>query len=186
VGTSDQLIALCNIRRKVRQSQKIGWVLWWHGFSVGEQYWKKQLESRAASYDKSLPIVIAAIRDELSDYHSGLFAHLRKVRIRNVLFRQLRKRLGRERFDNFLFLLTEILQGNFDGWPPGIVPNDPDLIRDKMTFDRALGLFRARSEADIKNNPGLHDDVENVLVTLSRRLGGSHCRAYRTNQARKN
>lgn len=191
-GTSDQLIALCVIRRKVRRLKDVGWYLWWSGFPVAEKYWKAALKKRAASYGKNVTKIIAAIQSCIDDdglgHNSGFLSRMRTMRLRNILFRQLRKRLGPDKFDNFLFLMVEILQGHFEGWPDGTA-DDADLASQKMTIDRALGLFRIRNEKDLTATPHnqddsvnrkrriekakLYDDVKKSLALLSDRLRGA-------------
>jgi hypothetical protein len=165
IGTGRQVVVLCLLRRKSRRSADLGWLLWWLGFSVEARCWKMPLGKVASWHDTTVPRIIRLAA-------SWPFAGLRTRRVRDVLFRQLRKRLGPDRFDNFMGRLLEILQGQFEGWNAGASPDDQDLVRDKMTIDKALGLSRAQSDTAIAQNPRLYDDVEQALILLSGRLGG--------------
>jgi hypothetical protein len=165
VGTGRQVVVLCLLRRKFRRSTALGWLLWWLGFPVDEKHWKASLHRVASWYDAAIPKLLSSSLQ--------LFAVLRTLRIRNVIFRRLRKRLGADRFDNFMGLLLEILEGRFDGWSASASPKDPDLVTDKITMDRALGLFRARNTRTVEENAELYDDVERALVLLSARLGST-------------
>jgi hypothetical protein len=172
-GTGNQVIAVCRIRKVFGRSVDVHWLLWWLGFPIDDKYWKGSMHRASDWYDRVVPKLIGWFnRDEHQNGGSLLFRALRSMRVREMLFRQLRRRLGEDKFDSFINLMLEILEGKFDGWNAGASFDDQDLIRDKMTADRALGLFRARGGKEIEKNPHLYDDVEKALILLSGRLGG--------------
>ena len=175
-GTGDQLVALCAIRKRFRRTRDVGWMLWWSGFPVAEKFWKEQLERHAARYDRLVPRIVKEIqlsmRDAEDSRHNGLLGRLKEMRIKSILFRQLRKRLGRAHFGTVLFLTIEILQGNFEGFSIA-ASDDVDLLQEKIATDRALGLFRARSTEQVEQNPDRYEDVGKALTTLSCRIGGT-------------
>lgn len=169
-GTTNQTVALCKIHQKYRFAKNIGWQLWWLGFAVDQKYWKSILNDRAVGLDKYIPKIIKAIKR--NNDAAGRFTKWRIARTRNFLFRQLRKRLGPDDFDGFISLMATILDGTFDGWNAGGASDDPDLIRDQATVDKALGLRRLKFKPKEETKPQTYEDVEAVLVMLSSRLGG--------------
>jgi hypothetical protein len=177
-GTGDQLLVLCAICQRVRRSKDRGWMLWWLGFSVDEPFWKDILIKSAGWYDRTIPKILKLLgpdnETENSQNWSWLLTKLRTVRIRNVLFRQLRKRLGPIYFDEFIGIIIDILEGQFEQRNAAGSLDDDDLIRDKIMIDKGLGLSRFRSVEQLKkdDNAHLYDDAENALRLLSSRLGG--------------
>lgn len=171
IGTSNQVIALCEVSQKYHRLKDIGWQLWWFGFSVDQKYWKSVLNDRAVWLDKYILKFIKAVKRE--NKTANRFTKWRTARTRNFLFRQLRKRLGPYNFDGFINLIVSILDGTFDGWNAGATSDDPDLFRDKVMVDKALGLHRQKqNKPQTKSKSQNYDDVEAVLVMLSARLGG--------------
>lgn len=169
-GTSAQLIALCNLRAKNRRLSDLGWCLWMLGFDVREAFWKDRLKNVAAWHDKISPVILRVLRPE---NNKNFLVKLIALRTRNVLFRQLRKRVGTSNFESLVGLIGRILDGSFDGWTFANDSSDDDLIRDKLLAEKALGLNRFKSAEQIVRNPRAHDVVEEVLIMLSARLSGT-------------
>jgi hypothetical protein len=166
-GTRFQVVVLCSIRKEFGRSINVGWLLWWLGFSVHQKHWKALLRREALRYDETIPQLNRLIKQGEN------LESLRTLRVRNVVFRQLRKRIGADKFADLFGLISVILQADFYGWNSGVGTNDPDIVRDKLTMDRALGLFRAENKQAIEKNTHLYDDVEQALTLLSSRLGGA-------------
>ena len=106
-GSGDQLLALCTICQRFRRAQDRGWFLWWLGFSVGEVFWKDALNNSAGWYDAIIPRILSLLSSDngidISQNGSWPLSKLRTVQIGDVLFRQLRKRLGPSYFDAFMY-----------------------------------------------------------------------------------
>lgn len=174
--TGDQLLALCEIRRKIRRIRSVGWRLWWRGFCVHEKYWKTWLRKLAREYDVLGPQIAECLfqnhNREISDRGFKIFRKLRdaRTRIRIAPFRQLRKRVSPEDWETFMRLIFEIQSGTFAGWNVATALDDPDLTRDKATLVRGLGLHRARSDRIAGSKPWLEGDIDQPLVTLARSL----------------
>lgn len=175
-GTGDQLLILCAIRQRIRRSKDRGWFLWWLGFSVDEKIWKDILTRSAIRYDRIIPKVLKLLSSDIgaenSEKGSWFFKKLRTARIRNVLFRKLRKRLGPKYFDEFIGIVINVLEGQFDQRNAAASSDDEDLVHDKIAIDKGLGLSRSRAVEQIKQSPHLYDDAEDALKLLSTRLGG--------------
>ena len=177
IGTSDQLLALCALRRSFRRSTAVGWLLWWHGFRVNDRYWKLPLRKLAASHDKIAPSLIRLVTTddaiESAPRTFRLFQRLRMMRVGNALFRQLRKRVGQGYFDTVMARLLEILAGDFEGWSAGAEFDDPDVQHDKSAIRKALGLAPPPGRNPAASHGVDDEEIEQVLVLVSARIGGA-------------
>jgi CRISPR associated protein Cas1 len=121
VGTADQLVALLNIQAKFYRSIDIGWRLWWLGFLVDEKYYLQHLKSWAVRYDELMPKIVKSLGSQ------GDLRAIWSTRMRNSIFRQLRRRVGKNDFDLVLSYIVRILKGDFDGWDSYVDPEDDGL-----------------------------------------------------------
>jgi hypothetical protein len=164
-GSGNQLVALCKFRVTHHRAADIGWLLWWFGFSVDEKYWRGTLIGCATQYDKMMPAIFSFLSSD------GAFSTIRKLRIRNGLFRQLRKRVGPKDFDRVMSIIVQILNGEFDGWEVSFDHRNNDLVRDRAAVNKALGRFR-RGNNYLGDHQWIDDEIESAFVLMSGRLGG--------------
>jgi hypothetical protein len=167
-GSGDQLIMLCIIRQNLRRSNDIGWSLWWLGFLVDEKYWMGPLRALATLYDKKLATEIMLSNRE------GRLSNLRTHRTSNVLFRQLRKRLGPRDFEILIAYVGEIIGGRFEGWSVSFDSREDDVSRDKTAIRKALRSKARRKAESPADNCEFDSNIESTLVLLSSRLGDLH------------
>jgi hypothetical protein len=167
-GSGDQLLMLCIIRQKYRRSSNVGWLLWWLGFSVDENFWMGALKSLAALYESKLAIAIN------SAHRRAGISDLKKYRTPNVIFRRLRKRVGPEDFDIVMTCFAEIINGQFDGWGLSFDKRKEDAQREKTAIGKALGITIQRKVKNADGNSDRDTEIETALLFLSNRLGGLH------------
>jgi hypothetical protein len=170
-GTFDQLCRLIDLKKTIRSSKRLKWTLWWVGFPIHPQFWRQYLQGTAERFDKAVPYLLGKLADE--NEQTGFLKELRTSKNRDVLFRQLRRRLTGRFFGSFVFMILEILQGEFRGWSRAGLADDPDMLHDRTVVDRAFGLSPPATTKAISRNPIMHGDIERALDFLSSRLGGA-------------
>ena len=172
LGTGDQLVALCRIRQELRKSKDIGWRLWWLGFDVNQELWKERLQAEAQSFNKTAPCLVKLIQsDEIENSGFSFASIIKNLRVRNMVFRQLRKRVGEKGFDFFMGFMADILSGEFTGWTGSFDQADTDNQLETIIMDKALGFAEARKKLPPNNQPWLDSDIEKAFDLLASRLG---------------
>jgi hypothetical protein len=146
-----------------------------------KEFWLGRLRSLATLYDTRLSIDfgLATRGDHISD--------LKTHRTTNVIFRRLRKRVGPpDEFNSLTSSLTEIVNGQFEGWSMSLAGHgkddsldkeaivretldgrDKDILRDKKVIGKALGI-KVKDAVQISKYP---PKIEPALQLLSDRIG---------------
>ena len=170
-GTGNQLCRLCEIHKTFRKAEHCGKTLWWLGFPVTAQYGRDALNQRAVQHGKIMPRLIALVLGPTNDKTKSLSLtlNLKLVRTTDKVFGALRRRVGTN-FPDFMNFIAVLLEGDFDNrWSSRV--DDEDIAQERLTIDRAFGLWRAKNLADVMRRPELHSDVEKIFGMLSDRLG---------------
>lgn len=137
------------------QPGKVRWQLWWEGWPIETTRIRADLADRcgeiaalvAAMWCDGQPT--AFCQDQVTAMAAGNLPSP---------LRQVRQRVGRERFAATCFLLLELLAGTFTGW------NGPVMRAD---FLRATGLDRGRQDRIGTAPPWLRGSLDAQLRTLS-------------------
>ena len=174
-GTSDQVIALCAIRRNHRSSNDVGWLLWFRGFAVAPKYWRGALAEGAAWLDTMTNELIRHYHTQVDMGIGGYLQKIKAARTRNIPFRRLRKRLGPELFEQFVGLMISVLDGSFADWQTELASDDSDLARDYTLIAKALGFNKSKHANKATSEQVTYDDLHNVFITISSRLSGPSC-----------
>lgn len=160
-GTTAQLCRVLELRASMLkagrrfQPGKVRWQLWWEGWPIdAERIWA-DLSVRC---DETAALVAAMWRDgEPTPFCREQVAAMAAGTLPTPL-REVRQRVGRERFTETYFLLLELLAGAFRGW------DGPERRAD---FLRATGLDRGRHDRIGTVAPWLRGSLDSQLRTLS-------------------
>jgi hypothetical protein len=154
--TKRQLVRLCQLHRHEKRLGHIGWALWWEGYAIDTTVARSFLTDVAGDLDKTLSKVRWLLADE--DATNVLFEKSVTTRISHALVRQVRKRVGSQRFPQVIDLILRVAIGSFSGYA---------LYSDEQeVFERGLGIDRARTDRVYLAPPWLQDSEE-PLVRLS-------------------
>src|SRR5260370_5794563 len=134
----------------------IRWALWWEGYAIDTAVVRSFLAYVAGDLDKTLSKVRWLLADD--DAANVLFEKSITTRISHALVRQVRKRVGRQRFPQVMDLILRVSIGSFSGYA---------LYSDEQeVFEKGLGVDRARTDRMYLSPPWLPDSGE-PLVRLS-------------------
>lgn len=160
-GTTAQLCRVLELRASMLkagrrfQPRKVRWQLWWESWPIdAERIWA----DLSARCDETAALVAAMWRDgEPTPFCREQVAAMAAGNLPSPL-REVRQRVGRERFTETYFLLLELLAGTFPGW------DGPERRAD---FLRATGLDRGRQDRIGTVAPWLRGSLDAQLRTLS-------------------
>jgi len=151
-----QLVRLCQLHRQEKRLGHISWALWWEGYSIDTTVARSFLGEVANDLDKTLSKVRWLLADD--DAANVLFEKSVTTRISHALVRQVRKRVGSQRFPQVVDLILRVSIGSFTGYA---VYSDEQEV-----FEKGLGIDRARTDRMYLAPPWLQDGEE-PLVRLS-------------------
>lgn len=174
-GTGHRVLTILDIcKGRRRPIDFIAWNLWWRGISVPEKYIAEELRKAAEWYDPA----IAAIRKffypmrncEMSDAGFTFIERIAnaQTRLREQLFRQIRKRVMGDGRQTAIALVIELISGRFEPFIDSQL--DDDAARNRDILDRALGLHNARRDRLAGVPPWLTADVSQTLADVSHAL----------------
>lgn len=151
-----QVVRLCQLHRHEKRLSHIRWALWWEGYAIDTTVARSFLAYVAGDLDKTLSKVRWLLADD--DAANVLFEKSITTRISHALVRQVRKRVGRQRFPQVMDLILRVSIGSFSGYA---------LYGDEQeVFEKGLGVDRARTDRMYLAPPWLQDSEE-PLVRLS-------------------
>jgi hypothetical protein len=146
------------------QPGKVRWQLWWEGWPVEPTRIRTDVSDRC---DEVAAFVAVMWRDgEPTPFCREQVAALAAGNLSTPL-REVRQRVGRERFTETYFLLLELLSGAFHGW---------DAPERRTDFLRATGLDRGRQDRIGTAQPWLRGSLDAQLRTLSQLIQPSAMR----------
>jgi hypothetical protein len=160
-GTSAQLCRLLELRAATLkagrrfQPGKVRWQLWWEGWPVESTRIRAGLSEQCNEIASFVAVMwrdgapTAFCRERVAAVAAGNLP---------TPLREVRRRVGRERFTETYFLLLELLAGAFHGW---------DAPERRTEFLRATGLDRGRQDRIGTAAPWLRGSLDAQLRTLS-------------------
>jgi len=171
LGTHHQLIALMRKRKEKRQTEYVGWALWWDGYAVADSYWKEPLIQCAQNWDRLRQLVkgrnTARDNPELSDEFLHSVESLQTTELRAGLFSHFRKRIGR----NFESAMASLFRFAFGGFQSTFLdPDSEDYQQDEKILGQALGFRRLNVLRSFGVSSWLPETIVPILVTASQAL----------------
>ena len=158
-GTTERVLAICQIMKTHRSLRDVAWRLWWEGANVDDRIAREQLEDSARALridfekfiDDAGPTAAAEdFLDQASD-----------ARLPSRPLRWARRRLGADNYDSFLDSLLSVAAGRADEL------NDADI----EMLDRGLGFDSARTDLLISGEPWLTGDARSDFVAIGGLFG---------------
>lgn len=175
MGTGDQLVTLCRIRKRKRQLRFAGWKLWWEGFSVAPIHSRGRLAETAGVMDRF--VGLASSDDEVPSAKAvnAIDRWTKKnLRTKSRLFGRLRNRIGRKNMPGLGYTLIEVAIGSFSELAFADAP-DTDAQRNREVLSKAFGIRardrakRARDESSTGEANPVGEFIE-MLARISRRF----------------
>jgi hypothetical protein len=167
-GTLRQAIACSILMKRFRSVERVGWELWMRGFAVSESYWRNPLgEAHEAFRDlQSESVEAADMNDDgppmLSDKAEENIAKVSQLRDPRPALRLARRRLGRQRFKEFLSIAISAMIGGFKLSDRGANESaDPAHL-----LARLVGTEPAKNKARIPSSPFLTVSGQAVAENL--------------------
>jgi hypothetical protein len=179
VGTVTRVLDLCALRKKWRRDVDVAWGLWWAGYDVPEAFVRGPLEQVAATSREAIRQLRellgksdsngnATTDDDLPDAFFDFFDFvdtMGSARSTRKVIMQARKRVGRERFPQFIQVLVEIMAGTFTGYRVDPVTDTAD--EERWIVETGLGIARGRTDRLADAGPWLTGDSGVELAALS-------------------
>lgn len=160
-GTTAQLCRVLELRAATLEAGRrfqlgrVRWRLWWEGWPVDAEKIRRDLSNRC---DEISALVAAMWRDgEPTPFCREQVATMAASNLPSPL-REVRQRVGRERFVAVFYMLLELLAGTFQGW---------DAAERRTEFLHATGLDRARLDRIGMEPPWLRGSLDAQLRALS-------------------
>lgn len=154
-GTGRQLLTLCRARQQVRSIDDLGWALWWEGYEVDLALVHTALKGALDHHTKAITFMRKAKN------HNKLVDQAADLRLRTKFERQLRKRVGKDRFPSFMRVVSEVAAGRFKGFAEDVVTGS--TAEEVEIIDRGLYLDRARKDQIRDAGPIFSGDTEQLL-----------------------
>ncbi len=177
-GSTEQLLALCELRKKCRSLDTICWGLWWRRYPVSEsrirRLFEGQLAFPTAVRDRLQRDDEAAERDDDEDF-GFLIEEAGRGRLSSPSMRLIRKQVGSANFPKLLVILTNLFTGidpyMFDGDSEILVraladDNSSDAAVSPVDISRAFvphKLSSALKAASIQDLEAARDEIRSVF-----------------------
>jgi hypothetical protein len=160
-GTSDRFVAGRRIHEQEKLLDRVAWRLWWDGFPVEMNTVRSFLIERGRWWDER----VAGLTDEngeLSEEVQEFLAESEVAHLDEPVLRQIRRRLGKEKFADFLeLLLRSVVLGE------GIAEKRSlDLV------DRGLAFNEGRKPSPFTGQPWIVGPLDEDLAAIHRIIAG--------------
>lgn len=109
---TDRAAAISRLLKQSRNFDDVRWRLWINDYAIGSEHLRSQLLAAAAAFDFVISIFKRILDDDSEQQDTAEQIFLAQISIR--FFRQLRKRVGRSRFESFFFEIMQIGTSQFD------------------------------------------------------------------------
>lgn len=171
---SDELeraVVIAQLLKQRRSFDDVLWRLWICDLSIGSEHLRSQLLAAAETFDSVIRTFKRILDDEnkLDDTIEQVFVGRTSIRF----FRQLRKRVGRNRFVSFFFEIMRIGAGQFDDISIHPELNHPERCHAARIIDAGFGLQRARTDCLGNVGPVISGDYSATLKAVSDAFGAS-------------
>ena len=159
VGTSRQLIALCEIRKRYRRLDDAGWLLWWQGYAVPGRVVTRYVQKVASRY---VDLWAKALTPEgtPTELMDELLDQAHEVRLGKTLGR-VRRRVGSEEFERVLEAILAVAGGGADQ----LTDSEVALL------EHATALDRGRVSTPGSPQGWISGDFRETIVACSKVLG---------------
>jgi hypothetical protein len=154
-GTTTVLLEALEVHRKQRNLRTVAWMMWWRGLTRPELAARKQLTAFAhklIEIERRLVSVAGNLTEEAED----MLDRAGTARFSKPL-RQMRRRVGADRFDEVVQALLYVAAGQATALGPETLGQ----------LEHAMGMDRARTDVlGSINGPWLDGDVRQDMVTI--------------------
>lgn len=169
VGTGEQLLLLCELRKHERRLAHLAWRIWWEGYPVDLQLIRKILEKTAAQLSERIRWFVAIKQleqvndDKTMEEPEQLLDFIERFATADLDYkplRRVRKRLGKEQFATFIRMLIDIASGTFTGYSTSY--DRREVLTELRILAKALG----QNELFLKDDANIEHFIEKLLVPL--------------------
>lgn len=168
-GVIPQALALNELLAIKRDFHWVGWRLWVNGFDVDQHYWLTPLEAAATRFDG----FIHKLRDDEDGDGETRFEianHLWESPDVPKEWKTIRKALGHDRHESFVFMVLDIGSGRFTDWPGSYDAKSSDAKHDRRSMQVGLGIHNGFTDKIAGIGALIVGDIRPELAGLSQAL----------------
>ncbi|MBY0612136.1 MAG: hypothetical protein K2P80_08120 [Beijerinckiaceae bacterium] len=165
--TVEQIRCIDVLLGQKRDANFVGWQLWLRGYQVDDIYWRQPFKQASEHWRVGKGHLISVYDDDSfdSDPVAELTSSLFDAEVDSSFFRRTRKRIGRERFQNFLTVIFTIAIGIYESYRS----SEEDKFKNELikTLDAGLGLTDARTQYVGILKSLINFDYRDILENIS-------------------
>jgi hypothetical protein len=167
VGTGEQLLLLCELRKHERRLAQLAWQIWWEGYPVDLGLIREILQKTTARLSERIRQLVAIKHaEQVSDDKTleeteellDFIEQFATVHLGYKPLRRVRKRLGKEQFSTFMRMLIDIASGTFTGY--STTYDRREVLTELRILAKALG----QNELFLKDDGNIEHYIEKLLV----------------------